>query len=81
MAEIFKISLTFRFDKLSNLSKSVHTRENSQILTVSNKKKVYLMAIPRILGFIPLLDLGWISSNRFNITVQSQWNKNFGFFI
>jgi hypothetical protein len=36
--KIFKISLTFRFDKLSNLSKSVHTGENSQILTVSNKK-------------------------------------------
>jgi hypothetical protein len=27
--KIFKISLTFRFDKLSNLSKSVHTGENS----------------------------------------------------
>jgi hypothetical protein len=38
--KIFKISLTFRFDKLSNLSKSVHTGENSQILTVSNKKKL-----------------------------------------
>jgi hypothetical protein len=37
--KIFKIRLTFRFDKLSNLSKSVHTGENSQILTVSNKKK------------------------------------------
>jgi hypothetical protein len=37
--KIFKISLTFRFDKLSNLSKSVHIGENSQILTVSNKKK------------------------------------------
>jgi hypothetical protein len=36
--KMFKISLTFRFDKLSNLSKSVHTGENSQILTVSNKK-------------------------------------------
>jgi uncharacterized protein (DUF1015 family) len=36
--KIFKISLTFRFDKLSNLSKSVHTEENYQILTVSNKK-------------------------------------------
>jgi hypothetical protein len=35
--KIFKINLTFRFDKLSNLSKSVHTGENSQILTVSNK--------------------------------------------
>jgi hypothetical protein len=33
-----KISLTFRFDKLCYLSKSVHTGENSQILTVSNKK-------------------------------------------
>jgi hypothetical protein len=30
--KIFKISMTFRFDKLSNLSKSVHTGENSQIL-------------------------------------------------
>jgi hypothetical protein len=37
--KIFKISLTLRFDKLSNLSKSVHTGENSQILTVSHKKK------------------------------------------
>jgi hypothetical protein len=37
--KIFKISLTFCFDKLSNLSKSVHTGENSQILTVSNKKR------------------------------------------
>jgi hypothetical protein len=37
--KIFKISFTFRFDKLSNLSKSVHTGENSQILTVSNKKQ------------------------------------------
>jgi hypothetical protein len=36
--KIFKISLTFRFNKLSNLSKSVHTGKNSQILTVSNKK-------------------------------------------
>jgi hypothetical protein len=35
--KIFKISLTFRFDKLSNLSKSVHT---GKILTVSNKKIV-----------------------------------------
>jgi hypothetical protein len=37
-----KISLTFRFDKLSHLSKSVHIGENSQILTVSNKKIVYV---------------------------------------
>jgi hypothetical protein len=36
--KIFKISFTFRFDKLWHLSKSVHTVENSQILTVSNKK-------------------------------------------
>jgi hypothetical protein len=33
--KIFKINLMFRFDKLS---KSVHIGENSQILTVSNKK-------------------------------------------
>jgi hypothetical protein len=39
--KIFKISLTFRFDKLSHLSKSVHTGENSQILTVSNKKRFF----------------------------------------
>jgi hypothetical protein len=38
--KIFKINLTFRFDKLSYLSKSVHTRENSKILTVSNKKLI-----------------------------------------
>jgi hypothetical protein len=38
--KIFKISLTFRFDKLSYLSKSGHTGENSQILTGSNKKLV-----------------------------------------
>jgi hypothetical protein len=37
--KIFKISLTFRFDKLWQLSKSVHTGENSQILTVSNTKQ------------------------------------------
>jgi hypothetical protein len=29
---IFKINLTFRFDKLSHLSKSVHIGENSQKL-------------------------------------------------
>jgi hypothetical protein len=40
--KIFKISLTFRFDKLSNSSKSVHTGENSQILTVSKKKNYFL---------------------------------------
>jgi hypothetical protein len=40
--KIFKISLTFRFDKLSNLSKSVHIGENSQILTVSNQKIFFL---------------------------------------
>jgi hypothetical protein len=37
--KIFTIRLTFRFDKLSNLSKSVHTGENSQILTGLNKKR------------------------------------------
>jgi hypothetical protein len=39
--KIFKMSLTFRFDKLSHLSKSVHTGENSQIPTVSNKKYIF----------------------------------------
>jgi hypothetical protein len=39
--KMFKLSLTLRFDKLSNLSKSVHTGENSQILTVSNKKHYF----------------------------------------
>jgi hypothetical protein len=39
--KIFKISLTFCFYKLSHLSKSVHARENSQILTVSNKKQLF----------------------------------------
>jgi hypothetical protein len=43
--KIFKISLTFRFDKLSNLSKSVHTGENSQILTVSNKKLYFVLMV------------------------------------
>jgi hypothetical protein len=37
--KFFKINLTFRFDKLCHLSKSVHTGENSQIVTVSNKKE------------------------------------------
>jgi hypothetical protein len=36
--KISKISLTFRFDKFSNLSKSVHTGENSQTLTMSNNR-------------------------------------------
>jgi hypothetical protein len=45
--KIFKISLTFRFDKLSNLSKSVHAGENSQILTVSNKKHILFRRITR----------------------------------
>jgi hypothetical protein len=50
--KMFKINLTFRFDKLSHLSKSVHTGENSQILTVSNKKillKDYVMIMNKSL--------------------------------
>jgi hypothetical protein len=53
--KIFKISLTFRFDKLSNLSKSVHTGEYSQILTVLNKKlfcyifKLFCKKLPKLL--------------------------------
>jgi hypothetical protein len=38
----FKISLTFRFDKLGHLSKSVHIGENSQILRVEQKKNVFI---------------------------------------
>jgi hypothetical protein len=38
----FKINLTFRFDKLSHLSKSFHIGENSQILTVSNKNSIII---------------------------------------
>jgi hypothetical protein len=45
-----KISLTFRFDKLWHLSKSVHTGEYSQILTsdkcqVSNKKYILFLLL------------------------------------
>jgi hypothetical protein len=46
--KIFKISLTFRFDKLSHLSKSVHTGENSQILTVSNKKRYFMINLTTV---------------------------------
>jgi hypothetical protein len=55
--KIFKISLTFRFDKLSNLSKSVHTGENSQILTVSNKKVIFLCyeKLPRFEQYFELV--------------------------
>jgi hypothetical protein len=62
--KIFKISLTFRFDKLWHLSKSVHTGENSQILIMSNKKKFY-MYIPivpiwerKIKGMLPYVIWG-----------------------
>jgi hypothetical protein len=50
--KIFKISLTFRFDKLSNLSKSVHTGENSQILTVLNKKISNFTKLKRIMAYV-----------------------------
>jgi hypothetical protein len=55
--KIFKISLTFRFDKLSNLSKSVHTGENSQILTVSNKKIYYVYVLKSKIKYV-LVDTG-----------------------
>jgi hypothetical protein len=45
--KIFKISLTFPFDKLWHLSRSVHTGENSQILTVSNRK-MYSLSIYKL---------------------------------
>jgi hypothetical protein len=42
--KIFKISLSFRFEKLLlHLLKSVHTGENSQILTVSNTKVFFVL--------------------------------------
>jgi hypothetical protein len=50
--KIFKISLTFRFDKLSNLSKSVHIGENSQILTVSNKKYNFLKMFYQMYAYL-----------------------------
>jgi hypothetical protein len=49
--KIFKISLTFRFDKLSNSSKPVHTGEKSQILTVSNKNSSLFKEFVCNLGF------------------------------
>jgi hypothetical protein len=49
--KIFKISLTFRFDKSSNVSKSVHTEENSQILTVSNKNSYLCNEIGKVTFF------------------------------
>jgi hypothetical protein len=55
--KIFKISLTFHFNKLSNLSKSVHTGENSQVLTVSNKKKIYIVLIVFLKWFVPVFVL------------------------
>jgi hypothetical protein len=45
--KIFKISLTFRFDKMLHLSKSVHTGENSQILSVEQKKNVKLTQVAK----------------------------------
>jgi hypothetical protein len=54
--KIFKISLPFRFDKLSHLSKSVHAGENSQILTVSNKKKILTICFLLASGIIILND-------------------------
>jgi hypothetical protein len=59
--KIFKISLTFRSDKLSNLSKSVHTGENSQILIVSNKKQYFVFFMNHFLIFFEETD--YIYSN------------------
>jgi hypothetical protein len=41
LPKIFKINLTFHFGKLWHLSKSIQPGENSQILTVSNKKLIF----------------------------------------
>jgi hypothetical protein len=54
--KIFKITLTFRFDKLSNSSKSVHTGENSPNSdSVEQKNKVYTYFKPlKLLIFLNL---------------------------
>jgi hypothetical protein len=44
--KIFKINLTFRFDKLSHLSKSVHIGENSQITQERVEYNVFLFDEP-----------------------------------
>jgi ABC-type transport system involved in Fe-S cluster assembly fused permease/ATPase subunit len=47
----------FRFDKLSNLSKSVHTGENSRILTMSNKKGNKHISVIKKLTIFSVLSL------------------------
>jgi hypothetical protein len=51
--KIFKINLMFRFDKLRHLLKSIHTGENSQILTASNKKIDYIIKSRRSFCALP----------------------------
>jgi hypothetical protein len=48
--KIFKINLTFRFDKLSHLSKSVHKGEDSQTLTVTNKRVIFFKSAVKVLS-------------------------------
>jgi hypothetical protein len=79
--KISKISLTFRFDKLSNLSKSVHTGESSQILTVSNKKIICINVtnINKILIlFIHSGFENWIHFSTFaqNMELQEKMKSN-----
>jgi hypothetical protein len=75
---VFKVSLTFRFDKLLHLSKSVHTGENSQILTVSNKKiKIFhLSCIGCSFKFILKVGLEELIVNAPLFSVQSKNTNN-----
>jgi hypothetical protein len=78
----FKISLTFRFDKLSHLSKSVHIGENYQILTVSNKKIYFIYLDIRLiissLAYIPG-DSDWYSRPYIFFILRKKYNKPYIF--
>jgi hypothetical protein len=72
--KIFKISLTFRFDKLWHLSKSAHTGEISRILTVSNKKK-YIMIQQAVTDHHTQVQWDSTSSLTYNFYVQITQNS------
>jgi hypothetical protein len=62
--KIFKINLTFRFDKWWHLSKSVHIGENSQILIVSNKKRIFALLKNWTIGRLRLCRYLFFSWNK-----------------
>jgi hypothetical protein len=73
----FKISLTFRFDKLWHLSKSFHIGENSRILTMSNKKIfIYLSYVILFLCFWFTLALTLITVKQLRYYRYVYWTKN-----